>query len=51
MPTAELNGTTLFYRAVGKGILCVVLHGGLGLDHVYMTPLDPLGDALRCVER
>ncbi len=49
MPVAELNGTTLYYQEIGAGMPCVVIHGGLGLDHVYMRPLDPLGDALRLI--
>lgn len=49
MPIVALNGTTLFYREVGAGEPCVVLHGGLGLDHIYMTPLEPLGGQLRLI--
>ena len=50
MPVARLNGTELFYVEVGEGIPCLVLHGGLGLDHTYLHPwLDPLGDVLRLV--
>lgn len=49
MPIVTLNKTTLFYREVGTGEPCVVLHGGLGLDHHYMTLLDPLGDQLRLI--
>ncbi len=50
MPTAQLNGTELFYQEVGAGLPCLVMHGGLGLDHTYLHPaLDPLGDALRLI--
>lgn len=59
MPTAELNGTTLYYEAAGAdwplrsghaGRACVVLHGGLGVDHHYLRPgLDRLADRLRLV--
>lgn len=50
MPTAHVNGTELFYREVGDGVPCLVMHGGLGLDHTYLHPaLDPLGDVLRLV--
>lgn len=50
MPTAEVNGTELFYREVGDGVPCLVMHGGLGVDHTYLHPaLDPLGDVLRLV--
>lgn len=50
MPVAEINGTTLYYRMVGEGAPCLVMHGGLGLDHHYMHPfLDRLGDELQLV--
>jgi proline iminopeptidase len=50
MPTAELNGTSIFYTVVGDGPPCLVMHGGLGLDHHYMHPfLDDLGDVLQLV--
>lgn len=49
MSVTELNGTTLYYHETGSGVPCVVIHGGLGLDHIYMKPLDPLGDVLRLI--
>ncbi|MEW6542739.1 MAG: alpha/beta fold hydrolase [Nitrospirota bacterium] len=50
MPIAAVNGTDLFYLEVGAGLPCLVMHGGLGLDHTYLHPaLDPLGDRLRLV--
>jgi proline iminopeptidase len=50
MPTADIHGTTLFYTVVGEGLPCLVMHGGLGLDHHYLTPgLDPLSDTLQLV--
>ncbi len=50
MPTAAVHGTTLHYTVVGEGLPCLVMHGGLGLDHHYLTPgLDPLGDTLQLV--
>lgn len=50
MPTAALNGTTLHFETVGDGRPCLVLHGGLGVDHNYLRPgLDPLGDRLELV--
>jgi hypothetical protein len=43
MPLVHLNGTDLFYVEVGEGLPCLVMHGGLGLDHTSMHPwLDPL---------
>jgi proline iminopeptidase len=50
MPVAHLNGTDLFYVEVGKGLPCLVMHGGLGGDHTSLHPwLDPLGDVMRLV--
>lgn len=50
MPIAHVNKTDLFYISVGEGIPCLVMHGGLGLDHTYLHPwLDPLGDLLKLI--
>lgn len=50
MPTAELNGTHLFYQEVGSGHPCLVMHGGLGFDHTGARPwIDQLGDTLRLI--
>lgn len=50
MAVARVNGTDLFYTAVGGGIPCLVMHGGLGVDHTQFREwLDPLGDALHLV--
>jgi proline iminopeptidase len=50
MPVAHLNDTELFYVEVGKGLPCLVMHGGLGADHSALHPwLDPLGDVMRLV--
>ena len=52
MPTAELNGTTLYFErsTTGGGRRpCLVLHGGLGVDHHYLRPLDRLGHRLELV--
>ena len=50
MADLRLPDTSLFYNEVGQGIPCLVMHGGLGLDHTYLHPgLDPLGDTLRLV--
>jgi proline iminopeptidase len=34
----EVNGTTLFYKTMGKGDPIVVLHGGPGFDHRQFLP-------------
>lgn len=49
MATAKLNGTELYYREAGDGPPCLVMHGGLGIDHSYLAGLDVLGDALRLI--
>jgi proline iminopeptidase len=50
LPFATINGTELFYIGTGTGIPCLVMHGGLGVDHTYLHPwLDPLGDRFRLV--
>jgi proline iminopeptidase len=38
VPTAELNGTTIWYDTTGpaKATPIVAVHGGLGFDHLYM---------------
>ncbi len=44
MPTAQVNGAELYYEVRGAGPPMLMLHGGLGLDHIYLksslTPLE-----------
>lgn len=40
-------GARVFVRETGTGFPCLVVHGGLGLDHSYLQPLDALEDVLR----
>ena len=50
MAVAHVNGTDLFYTEVGHGVPCLVMHGGLGVDHTQFREwLDPLGDVLHLV--
>ncbi|HEX6658326.1 MAG TPA: alpha/beta hydrolase [Ilumatobacter sp.] len=50
MATASINGTTLHFEIDGDRAPCLVLHGGLGLDHiVYRRTLGRLADHLRLV--
>lgn len=50
MPTAAVSDTFLYYRSVGAGPPCVVMHGGLGIDHdAYSPGLDALGGAMKLV--
>ena len=50
MPTAEVNGTTLYFETGSEPVGIrpgLVLHGGPGVDHNYLRPaLDRLGDRL-----
>jgi proline iminopeptidase len=44
------DGTELFHVEVGSGLPCLVMHGGLGVDHTqFREALDPLGDVLLLV--
>ena len=44
MTFVPVDGCELFVTEVGTGPPALVMHGGLGLDHTYLTPgLDPLG--------
>src|SRR2546421_11442045 len=49
MPTVEVQKTHIFYTSSGTGVPCLVMHGGLGLDHTYLRGLDMLSDVLRLV--
>jgi proline iminopeptidase len=49
MPTATINGTSIYYEEEGVGAPCLVLHGGLGVDHTLYRTLAPLGDRLRLI--
>ena len=47
MPTVDVNGLDLWVERDGAGPPCLVLHGGLGLDHTpYRASLTALAD--RC---
>lgn len=50
MAVACVNGTSLYYIAIGHGVPCLVMHGGLGVDHTQFREwLDPLADVLHLV--
>lgn len=50
MAVAHINETDLFYTEIGRGLPCLVMHGGLGVDHTQFREwLDPLGDVLHLV--
>jgi hypothetical protein len=43
MAYCDVNRVRLFYKEVGHGRPCLLMHGGLGLDHTHLHPwLDPL---------
>lgn len=49
MPTVEVHQTQLFYTSKGTGVPCLVMHGGLGLDHTYLQGLDSFSNVLHLV--
>ena len=49
MPTVDVHQTHLFYIRSGTGVPCLVMHGGLGLDHTYLRGLDIVSDVLHLV--
>lgn len=49
MATLEVNDTTLYYTLTGVGQTCLVMHGGLGVDHTMYRTLDLLGQHVRFV--
>src|SRR6266511_3248237 len=50
MPTVAVNGTTLWYEVLGEGPTCLVMHGGLGIDHQLSRPVtERLAGRLRLV--
>lgn len=50
MPTAAVNDTVLHFESDGTGPPWMVVHGGLGVDHlIYRRTLVPLADSFRVV--
>lgn len=49
MATAQLNFTSIYYDTIGGGPPCLVLHGGLGVDHALYRDLDVLADRVQLV--
>lgn len=44
MSTMSIRGVPLFVKIVGTGYPLVLMHGGPGLDHTSLLPLQPLAD-------
>ena len=44
MTTMSVRGVSLFVKVVGHGHPLVLMHGGPGLDHTSLLPLQPLAD-------
>jgi proline iminopeptidase len=50
MPALPINDTTIWYERDGTGPPCLVLHGGLGVDHtLYRRSLQPLAERLELI--
>jgi proline iminopeptidase len=49
MPEATVNGVRLFYDEEGSGPPCLLMHGGLGVDHNYLRGLTALADVLHLI--
>jgi proline iminopeptidase len=50
MQSAQFKDLDLFFSESGEGPPCLVMHGGLGYDHSYLSPgLDVLGDRLHLI--
>jgi proline iminopeptidase len=47
MSMVQAGDVELFVEEVGTGAPCLVMHGGLGVDHTLLRGLDPLGDVVR----
>jgi proline iminopeptidase len=56
----KVNGTRLFFDVVGSRLqpteqemkpkpIVIAIHGGPGMDHSYLRPLDPLGDVAQVI--
>lgn len=50
MSIVQIEATDIFYCTLGDQYPCLVMHGGLGLDHTTVSPwLDPLADIFQLV--
>lgn len=44
MTTMPIRGVSLFVKVVGQGYPLLIMHGGPGMDHTSMLPLQPCAD-------
>lgn len=44
MTTIRIRGASLFVQVIGQGYPLLLMHGGPGLDHTSLLPLEPLAD-------
>ena len=44
MTTIPIRGVSLFVKVVGQGYPLLIMHGGPGMDHTSMLPLQPCAD-------
>jgi proline iminopeptidase len=44
MTTMPIRGVSLFVKVIGQGYPLLLMHGGPGLDHTTLLPLQPLAD-------
>jgi proline iminopeptidase len=49
MKTIPIRDVSLFVNVLGQGYPLVLMHGGPGLDHTSLLPLQPLADQLTLV--
>ncbi len=49
MTIMSIRGVSLFVQVMGQGYPLLFMHGGPGLDHTTLLPLQPLGDQFTLV--
>jgi proline iminopeptidase len=49
MTTMQIRDVSLFVKVVGQGYPLLLMHGGPGLDHTSLLPLQPLADQFTLV--
>lgn len=45
----NINGVELYYKILGEGEPILILHGGPGLDHIYMLPMSDLAENYKVI--